>query len=119
MSTTLPRPKAVQVLQALRSGSTPSAFARQLAVGRMGWLEAALVQLDELSDCEHFDVRFVRARYGGGKTHFLRCLQAEARDRNWVTAYVLLKHGEVELDKFDTIVAEVAGKLELPSGQRG
>jgi hypothetical protein len=75
--------------------------------------------LDELSDCEHFDVRFVRARYGGGKTHFLRCLQAEAKLRKWATAYVLLKHGEVELDRFDSIVAEIADKLELPDGQRG
>jgi hypothetical protein len=32
---------------------------------------------------------------------------------------VLLKHGEVELDRFDSIVAEVADKLELPDGNRG
>lgn len=119
MDTPLPRQKAVQVLKALRSGSTPAGFALELAVGQTPWFQSALLLLDELADCEHFDVRFVRARYGGGKTHFLRCLQAEAKKRGWAVAYVLLKHGEVELDKFNTIVAEIAGKLELPDGKRG
>lgn len=119
MDTTLPRPKAVQVLKALRSGSTPAGFARELAVGQTPWFQTALKLLDELADCEHFDVRFVRARYGGGKTHFLRCLQSEAKARNWATAYVLLKHKEVELDRFNTIVAEIADKLELPDDTRG
>jgi hypothetical protein len=75
--------------------------------------------MNEVAECESFDVRFVRARYGGGKTHFLRSLAADARRSNWVTAYVLLKHGEVELDKFHTIVAEIADKLEFPDGERG
>lgn len=119
MNTALPRPKAVQVLNALRSGSTPAAFALELSVGQTPWFQMAVMLLDELADCEHFDVRFVRARYGGGKTHFLRCLQAEARARGWATAYVLLKHGEVELDRFNSIVAEIADKLELPDGKRG
>ncbi len=119
MSTQLLRPKAVQVLKALRSGSTPAAFAKELAVGQTPWFDAALALLDDTSDCDHFDVRFVRARYGGGKTHFLRRLQSEAKSRNWATAYVLLKHGEVELDHFNTVVAEIADKLELPDGKRG
>jgi len=119
MNTVLPRPKAVQVIKALRSGSTPAAFALELSVGQTPWFQTALTLLDELADCEHFDVRFVRARYGGGKTHFLRCLQAEAKARGWATAYVLLKHGEVELDRFNSIVAEIADKLELPDGKRG
>lgn len=119
MNQALTRVKAVQVLKALRSGSTPGAFALELAVGQTPWFQAALQLLDEVGDCEHFDVRFVRARYGGGKTHFLRCLQAEAKARNWATAYVLLRHGEVELDHFNTIVVEIAEKLELPDGKRG
>lgn len=119
MTATLPRPKAIQVLTALRKGATPAAFAREMAVGQEPWFRTALELLDELADCEHFDVRFVRARYGGGKTHFVRCLQAEAKARNWATAYVLLKHGEVELDRFNSIVAEIAEKLELPDEKRG
>lgn len=119
MSDTLARPKAVKILKALRSGATPASFARELAVGQAPWFETALQLLDDVGDCEHFEVRFVRARYGGGKTHFLRRLQAEANTRGWATAYVLLKHGEVELDKFHTIVAEIAEKLELPDGKRG
>src|SRR6266478_1105374 len=119
MNPTLPREKAVQVLKALRSGSTPAAFARELHVGQTRWFQAAVDLLDEVADCEHFDVRFLRAKYGGGKTHFLRCVQSEAKARNWATAYVLLKHGKVELDRFNTIVAEIADKLELPDGNRG
>jgi hypothetical protein len=119
MNTTLPRATAVNVLKALRLGSTPAALAQELAVGQESWFQMALLLLDEVADCEYFDVRFIRARYGGGKTHFLRCMQSEAKARNWATAYVLLKHGEVELDKFNTIVAEIGDKLELPDSRRG
>lgn len=33
--------------------------------------------------------------------------------------YVLLQHGKVELDHFNSIVAEIADKLELPDNKRG
>ena len=75
-----------------------------------------------MASCSHghrWEVSSARLGYGGGKTHFLRCLQSEAKTRNWATAYVLLKHGEVELDRFNTIVAEIADKLELPDEKRG
>src|ERR1700759_2721754 len=119
MDLKLSREKVMQVLKALRAGSTTPAFARELSVGQTLWFQTAVEMLDEVADCEHFEVRFLRARYGGGKTHFLRRLQLEAKARNWATAYVLLKHGKVELDRFNTIVAEIADKLELPDGGRG
>ena len=101
------------------TGSAPASDAFELLVGQEAWFSTARELMDEIAECEHFSVRFVRARYGGGKTHFLRSLIADARKDNWATAYVLLKHGEVELDRFQTLAADIADKLELPQGERG
>ena len=119
MTPELTRPDAIKLLDALRSGSAPAKLARHLFVGQRAWFDKALLLMDLVAECEHFNVRFVRARYGGGKTHFIRCLESDAKDRNWVTAYVLLKKGEVELDKFHTVVKETAVKMQLPDGRRG
>lgn len=113
------RKLAIPILSDLRKGQAPKAFARQLFVGHADWFKYAVNGIEETCECDSFEVRFVRARYGGGKTHFLRCLETEAKQREWVTSHVELKHGEVEMDKLQTIVAAIATNLELPDGQRG
>lgn len=119
MTFELTRPEAITLLRSLRVGTAPAHLARKLFVGQQAWFDEALSLMDEVAECEHFDVRFVRARYGGGKTHFIRCLESEARDRKWATAYVSLKKDEVELDKFHTVVKKTAIDLQLPDGRRG
>lgn len=119
MSTQLQRPEALRIASSLRKGAAPAEFARELFVGQDPWLDAAIIGLSETAECDNFDVRFIRARYGGGKTHLIRCLEHEARAMGWVTSYVLLQHGKVELDKFHTLVSEISQKLVLPTGDRG
>ncbi|MFY9645150.1 MAG: hypothetical protein WAK29_08220, partial [Terriglobales bacterium] len=61
----------------------------------------------------------VRARYGGGKTHFLFSLEESARGNGWATSFVLLKRDLVELDHFSSFCHEVARRVALPDGSIG
>lgn len=110
---------AIPVLNDLRFGRAPKLLATELFVGHNDWFRYALNGMEETSECNSFEVRFIRARYGGGKTHFLRCLEAETKQKGWVTSHVELKHKDVEMDRLQTVVAETANNIELPSGRRG
>src|SRR6185295_11907805 len=111
--------EARRILRSLRSGATPTQYASQIFVGQGPWFDTARKMMHDTAIDEDFEVRFLRAAYGGGKTLFLRCLEEAARADGWVTAYVLLKQGSVELDKFDTWVREVARTVEFPDASRG
>jgi hypothetical protein len=73
----------------------------------------------ENADDRQFEVRFVRAAYGGGKSFFLRRLGSAAKQAGFVTAYVLLRHGQVELDKPHTLVREICEQIDLGSDGHG
>lgn len=111
--------EARRILRSLRTGTAPTEYAREIFVGQAPWFATAVELMEQAALDEDFEVRFIRAPYGGGKTIFLRCLEAAARGMGWVTAYVLLKHGSVELDRFETCVREIGNTLVLPDGNRG
>jgi hypothetical protein len=111
--------EARTALRALGRGAVPAELAESLAVGQADWFSWAVREMSEVAEDEDFSVRFVRAKYGGGKTHFLRRLEHRARGHGWVTAFVLLKHKQVELDHFATVTHEIARSLELPDRSRG
>ena len=104
---------ARKILKALGTGSAPAEHARFLLVGQKRWIDTAVQMIAENGEDRDFEVRFVRARYGGGKTHFLFCMEQEATERNWVTTFVLLKRDLVELDRFSSFVQEVARGISL------
>ena len=113
---------ARKIIRALRKGLTPVEYAQNLFVGQARWFKTALKMMNDTACDRDFEVRFLRAAYGGGKTMFLRCLESAARNERWVSAYIVLRHeekDEVQLDKFNTIVAEVGRNIELPDGQHG
>lgn len=116
---TLSASEARRILKALSSGAAPAEYARLLLVGQKRWLDTAIQMMTETSEDRDFEVRFVRARYGGGKTHFLYCMEQEARERGWVPTFVLLKRDLVELDRFGSFVREVARGISLPNGRAG
>jgi hypothetical protein len=115
----LDRTAASRIVRSLRNGVTPSEYASEIRVGQDKWVEVALQMMGHTSEDQDFEVRFVRAAYGGGKTLFLRCIEQKARKKNWITAYVMLRRNEVELDKFHTVIVEIAQQLVLPDGSRG
>jgi hypothetical protein len=116
---TLTCSEARRIVKALGTGSAPAEYARLLLVGQKKWFDAALQKMHETSVDRDFEVRFVRARYGGGKTHFLYCVEQEAREKVWATSFVVLKRDLVELDRFSSFVREVSRNIALPNGNVG
>src|SRR5688572_32435857 len=87
---TLTPSDARNILRPLRKGSAPAEHARDLFVGQTPWFKTAVQMMRHTAEDAAFEVRFVRAAYGGGKTLFLRCLEQEAQAAGWVTAFVIL-----------------------------
>ena len=116
---TLSQSDARNILRPLRKGSAPAAHARDLFVGQTPWFKTAVQMMKHAADDDAFEVRFVRAAYGGGKTLFLRCLEQEARASGWVTAFIILKHKQVELDRLESLAAELCVQVQLPAEKRG
>jgi hypothetical protein len=116
---TLSESSARKILRPLRKGSAPAEHARDLFVGQTPWFKTAVQMMQDTAADEAFEVRFVRAAYGGGKTLFLRCLEQEVRENGWGTAFIILKHKHVELDRLESLAAELCQRVELPSRQRG
>src|ERR1700722_4249898 len=116
---TLTIEQARRSLRALSKHTLPLESAQALFVGQTPWFTHAIQELTHVAEDEDFSVRFVRAKYGGGKSHFLRCLEMSVRAQNWVTAYVVLKHKHVELDRFASVALAVARNVELPDGSKG
>ena len=110
---------ARRILRALRKGATPDGFARELFVGHAQWFACAVEEMGAVAEDEDFGVRFLRARYGGGKSHFLECLEQTAQENRWVTATVVLKPDEIELDRFSTIAQAIGRHLRCPDGGVG
>lgn len=120
MKTSVTASDARRILRALRTGVVPDLeLADYVFVGQQEWLKQAVTMMGNTSEDLDFEVRFVRARYGGGKTLFLRRLEHEASRQNWATAYVLLRHGKVELDKIHTLARELAEQVSLGEKGRG
>jgi hypothetical protein len=112
--------EARRVLRALRSGVVPDLdLADRVFIGQDDWFRQAVQMMKHNAEDQDFEVRFVRARYGGGKTLFLRRLEYEAGRLGWATAYVLLRHGKVELDKVQTLATELAEQVRVGDEGRG
>jgi len=58
--------------------------------------------------------KIIEAYYGGGKSHYLRCVERTAHRNNFVSAFVGLKKDECPLTRFDLIYASVAENLTSP-----
>jgi hypothetical protein len=110
---------ARRIVRALRNGATPVQYAQDIFTGQVPWYTKALGMMSDTAEDKDFEVRFVRAMYGGGKTLFLRCLEATAKVDRWCTAFVIFRHDEVELDRFHTLVTEIGRKLVQPTGEIG
>jgi adenosylhomocysteinase len=102
---------ALRIIQALRQGNERLEYARLFSVGRTALFRAAAEQLHELEISESAVVRWLKGRYGNGKTHVLARLAEIAHERNWITSYVQISgRGEgTELHRFEEIYAAIVG----------
>jgi hypothetical protein len=115
----LDRRTAVRIIHSLgESGQPPKQGAKLLNVGTEAFIRR--IRQDYLEDLlpayEGQDgsgaCKWVEANYGNGKTQFLRCMQEEAWNLNYVTAFVELSQDECPLDRADRIYGNVARSLQ-------
>jgi hypothetical protein len=119
MADTLDRRTASRIIHSLgESGQPPKQGAKLLNVGteafirrlRSDYLEDLLTAFegqDGSGAC-----KWIEANYGNGKTQFLRCMQEEAWNLNYVTAFVELSQDECPLDRPERIYGAVARSLQ-------
>jgi hypothetical protein len=107
------------VLQSLKeSGQPPKWGASLINVGTDRLLRRLTEEYlkDHCAPIEDLDgggaCKWIEADYGNGKTQFLRCVQEDAWQENYVTAFVELSQDECPLDRPDKIFGAVARALQ-------
>lgn len=103
------RASALRIIAALRKGSNCLEGVGAFSVGRDVLFRAAAEELEELELTKGSVVRWLKGRYGHGKTHTFARLMELGHRRNWVTSYVqitLPKDG-VELSRFNEVYAAI------------
>ncbi len=123
-ATELNREHALRILQSLRQGSNCLEGAGFFSAGRDVLFRAAEDSLEELEISGGSCVRWLKGRYGQGKTHFFARLIDLAFSRNWVTSYVQISgRGEgIELHQFEQVYAAIVRNCltrDLVAEQRG
>jgi len=118
------REHALRILQSLRQGSNCLEGAGFFSAGRDLLFRAATDNLEELEISGGSCVRWLKGRYGQGKTHLFARLIELAFSRNWVTSYVQISgRGEgVELHRFEQVYAAIVRNCltrDLVAEQRG
>ncbi len=103
------RGRALRIIEALRKGSNCLEGTDTFTAGRAVLYRAADVLLDELGSSGGTAVRWLKGRYGQGKTHTLARLMEIAHARNWVSSYVQIsgKGQGTELHRFEEIYATI------------
>lgn len=119
MADTLDRRTASRIIHSLgESGQPPKQGAKLLNVGTEAFIRR--LKSDYLEDLltafEGQDgsgaCKWIEANYGNGKTQFLRCMQEEAWNLNYVTAFVELSQDECPLDRPDRVYGAVARSIQ-------
>ena len=119
------RTQAKRIISALRQGSNCLEDVSVFSAGRSILFKAAGEELEELKITNGASVRWLKGRYGHGKTHMFARLMALGRSLNWVTAYVQvgLPGQGLELSRFNEVYAGIVrnflcqGMVEEEDGQ--
>jgi hypothetical protein len=123
-SKTISREHALRILQSLRQGSNCLEDVSSFSAGREILFKAAEDNFEELELSAGSCVRWLKGRYGQGKTHVFARLIEMAFIRNWITSYVQVSgRGEgTELHRFEQIYAAIVKNCltkELIAEQQG
>jgi len=111
------QPVALDIVNALRRGTVPSAGLPHLAVGLEREMRAITNQLRHVATGRG-DFKFVRGAYGAGKT-FLSALVLEEALRQGFAASSVIVSTDTPLYRLESIYHRVIGNLRTRSGQSG
>lgn len=103
------RARALRIISALADGRNCLEGTNLYSTGRDSLCHAADEQFEELELTKGTAVRWLKGRYGDGKTHTVARLMDLAHGRNWVTSYVQISApGKgAELSRFNDVFAAV------------
>lgn len=101
MISTLNSMEAESVISALRSGTVPGRFVSSYS--SPGDFATRVSARHFQKDYEQGKIRFVSGNWGSGKTHFLRRLQEEAFESNFLVSSFEIKAEETPFNKFEKV----------------
>ena len=118
-SKALTKDQAVRVVTALRKGTPPDQGTGLYSVGREDLLDHFDKKLLEVKNHGDFDIKFVSADWGHGKSHFLGLLGDQALKHNFVVSEVELRSGEVSFDQLALVVERMMASISTPKTKTG
>jgi hypothetical protein len=108
---------ARQIIDNIKSGTTPLDTARYLDVGRERWYRGMKYYFDGASESGSSKVRFIRGRYGDGKTHLMDMAQYFALQRGFVVSYASAE--DTRLDKIEEVYQRIVKNLRTTDSRGG
>jgi hypothetical protein len=115
--TRLPQPVAVDIVEALRSGTVPQTGLEFLAVGLDRELRAISGQLRHVATGRG-GFKFIRGAYGAGKTFLGALTLEEALQQGFAVSYMIVST-DTPLYKLDVIYHRILGNLRTRGQQQG
>ncbi len=108
---------ARQIIDNIKSGTTPLDTARYIDVGRERWYRGMKYYFDGAADSSASKVRFIRGRYGDGKTHLMDMAQYLALQRGFVVSYASAE--DTRLDKIEEVYQRIVKNLRTANSRGG
>lgn len=112
----LTKVEARNIIDSLKSGTTPLESVHHLDVGRDRWYHGMKYYLEQ-AEAGASKVRFIRGRYGDGKTHLMAMAQHFALADGFVVSYASAER--VHLHKFEEVYREIIRNLKTRSTKGG
>ena len=109
---------AAHIFKALRSGTVPSRGLDAFAEGIERHRKELKRKLDEVRGGEG-DVKFLRGRYGCGKTFMARLVEQDALALGFATSFVVVSVNDLQFHKFDEVYRKVVSALSTPACPTG
>jgi len=112
------RKQARTIVSGLRKGVPSLEDVCLFSIGREDLLSYFGRVLDEIAEFDQQGIKFIQARYGHGKTHFLDMLAQLAFSRNFVVSIVTLDREQAPFNKLERVIPLVMGQIMTPSARQ-
>jgi hypothetical protein len=109
--------KAQQIINQLKSGTTPLDAAHYIDVGRERWYRGMNYFLEAAAEGGSSQVRFIRGRYGDGKTHLMSMAMYYALKQSFVVSYASAE--STPLNRFEELYKALAKSLQSERASGG
>lgn len=109
---------AQHIFKSLRNGAVPERGLDAFAVGIESRRKELWRKLDKVKG-DGGDVKFLRGGYGCGKTFMAKLLVHDAKERRFVTSFVVVSDNDLHFHKFDELYRKVVGSLSTPTCAEG